>query len=66
VILATAWPEFALLTPEDLARDGKRRLLIDCWRLLDRAVFADACDIVWLGNGEMAGEGTEIRTAAAQ
>jgi UDPglucose 6-dehydrogenase len=66
VILATAWPEYAALDPEALARAGTRRLVIDCWRLLDRASFAPYCDVVWLGNGERADAVVEPRTVAAQ
>ena len=66
VIIATAWPEFGRLTPAQLARDGARRLVIDCWRLLDRESCAGVCDVVYLGNGALAEEPAAERRAAAQ
>ncbi len=66
VVLATAWPEFGCMEPALLARDGRRCLVIDCWRVLDRDAFGAVCDIVYLGNGELIGDITVERTAAAQ
>jgi UDPglucose 6-dehydrogenase len=66
VIIATAWPEFGNLAPAQLARDGVRRLVIDCWRLLDRSVFVEVCDIVYLGNGALADDPVIERRSAAQ
>ena len=34
VVIATPWPEFADLPLEALEREGRRTVVIDCWRLL--------------------------------
>jgi UDPglucose 6-dehydrogenase len=66
VIIATAWPEFGRIEPAQLARGGARRLVVDCWRLLEREAFADVCDIVHLGRGALADEPAAERRIAAQ
>lgn len=53
VVVTTPWDEFAELAH---AVDGGSRVVIDCWRMLDRTLFADA-DYVALGEG-MAGGGS--------
>ena len=50
VILATPSQEYAALSGKDFARLGRRRAVIDCWRLLPEAV-ADVADVVHLGRG---------------
>ena len=35
IIITTPWPEFKSIKPGDLAVNGKRPFLLDCWRLLD-------------------------------
>jgi UDPglucose 6-dehydrogenase len=49
VVIATPWPQFAELPVEALKRDGERRVVIDCWRLLSDETHAEAIDIVRLG-----------------
>jgi len=39
-IMATPWPEFRKLKPEDFIKKMKNPALIDCWRIYDRAEFA--------------------------
>ncbi len=39
-ILATPWPEFRNLRPEDFIARMRRPVLIDCWRVYDRTEFA--------------------------
>jgi UDPglucose 6-dehydrogenase len=45
-VIATPWPEFADLPG---GRDGKRTVVIDCWRLLPDGVENGALEIVRLG-----------------
>ncbi len=51
LVLVTPWDEFKGLQPKDLAREGSRPTLLDCWRMLDPAKFADVADYVALGVG---------------
>lgn len=53
VVIATAWDEFKQLRPEQLARDGRPRVVIDCWRILPRDEFEPAVDYVELGKGDL-------------
>jgi UDPglucose 6-dehydrogenase len=48
-VIATPWPEFAELPIETLDREGKRAVVIDCWRLLPEAVGGGAIEVVRLG-----------------
>jgi UDPglucose 6-dehydrogenase len=50
VIIAAPANAFTRATPETFAQGGKRRIVIDCWRLLPDAV-ADVADVVYLGRG---------------
>lgn len=50
VIIATPSREFALVAPETYLHGGKRRVVIDCWRVLPEAV-AERVDVVYLGRG---------------
>lgn len=38
-ILATPWAEFKSLTPEDFITGMRQPVLLDCWRMYDRAAF---------------------------
>lgn len=49
VVLTTPWPQFRELRPAAFMRHP-RRILIDCWRLLDRENFEYAVDYMVLGN----------------
>jgi UDPglucose 6-dehydrogenase len=49
VVIATPWPEFAELPVEALEREGRRTVVIDCWRLLPEAAEDGAVEIVRLG-----------------
>lgn len=53
VVIATAWDEFKQLDPALLAREGERRTVIDCWRLLARERVETVADYVELGKGEL-------------
>jgi UDPglucose 6-dehydrogenase len=49
VVIATPWKAFARLPLDQLAERQRRRVVIDCWRLLSEADHGDAVDIVQLG-----------------
>jgi UDPglucose 6-dehydrogenase len=49
LVLATPWKEFTRISPEALRREGRKPVLVDCWRVLDRARYADICEYVALG-----------------
>jgi UDPglucose 6-dehydrogenase len=48
-VIATPWPEFAELPIEALEREGRRAVVIDCWRLLPDGPSGGAVEIVRLG-----------------
>jgi UDPglucose 6-dehydrogenase len=48
-VIATPWREFAELPTEALAREGRRTVVIDCWRMLPDEVDGGAIEIVRLG-----------------
>jgi len=48
-VIATPWPEFAELPLEAFEREGKRPVVIDCWRLLSEETYGETVDIVRLG-----------------
>ena len=56
IVIATAWDEFKGLDPSALEREGRRRVVIDCWRVLERERFANAVDYVVLGKGALSRE----------
>jgi UDPglucose 6-dehydrogenase len=51
VVIATAWDEFRQLDPTVVARERRPRVVIDCWRILDRERFEPVADYVALGMG---------------
>jgi UDPglucose 6-dehydrogenase len=48
-VIATPWPEFAALPIDGLEREGRRTVLIDCWRLLPDDLGGGAIEVVRLG-----------------
>jgi UDPglucose 6-dehydrogenase len=48
-VIATPWREFAELPLESLEREGRRTVVIDCWRLLPDDVGGSAVEVVRLG-----------------
>lgn len=59
IVVATAWDAFRELDPDGLRRDGQRRVLVDCWRLLAREEFEPTVDYVELGKGMLTPERVE-------
>jgi UDPglucose 6-dehydrogenase len=49
VVIATPWPEFANLPLDRFVEQGRRRIIIDCWRLLGEDADGRAVEIVRLG-----------------
>lgn len=50
VVLATPAAVFAALAPEAFTANGRRRIVVDCWRVLP-PTFAAVADIVHIGRG---------------
>jgi len=51
VVIATPWDEFTRLSPEGLSRNGTRRVLVDCWRVLDPQIYGAVVEYLPLGVG---------------
>jgi len=52
IVITTPWPEFRGIQPEHLARrDGRRPVVVDCWRVLERMQFDGVAEYVALGQG---------------
>lgn len=58
VVISTPWSEFGTIPPEIFARQGRKRILIDCWRILDQEKFEKTSDYEALGiwNEDLGGE----------
>ena len=50
-IIATPWEEFKKLNPEDFSQNMSKPVLLDCWRILDRAEFSDKLQYFAVGLG---------------
>ena len=48
-ILATPWPEFKNLKPEDFIASMRRPVLLDCWRMYDKSEFKEKMDYSTIG-----------------
>jgi UDPglucose 6-dehydrogenase len=48
-VIATPWREFAELSTEALEREGRRTVVIDCWRLLPEEANGGPIEVVRLG-----------------
>lgn len=53
LVVCTPAEEFKSLDPADLARPADRAVVIDCWRLLDRARVSAHADYVALGTSDV-------------
>jgi UDPglucose 6-dehydrogenase len=53
VVITTSSAEYKKLEPADFrpSSSSKQKLLLDCWRILDRNQFAQVCDYLALGVG---------------
>src|SRR5260370_6962372 len=51
VTLTTPWPEFAAIPAERWARSGAPRVVIDCWRVLQRLESVHGVLYIGLGLG---------------
>lgn len=51
VVVTVAWDEFRNIGADRLARAGRPRTLIDCWRILDRPDVRSSVDYIALGRG---------------
>lgn len=49
VIITTPWDEFKTIAPEIFERHSEPRVVIDCWRLLDRDKYENMVDYVPIG-----------------
>ena len=48
-IIATPWPEFKLLQPQDFKTAMKQSRLMDCWKIYDRSVYSQELDFYTIG-----------------
>jgi UDPglucose 6-dehydrogenase len=53
VLVTIPAPECKALTPADVSRQGNKKVVIDCWRVLDRSAFEAVCDYVGLGTHDV-------------
>ena len=51
IVIATAWEEFKRLSATSLGRNSTRRVLVDCWRLLDPRTHGAIVEYLPLGVG---------------
>jgi UDPglucose 6-dehydrogenase len=49
LIIATPWPQFRNLPLAALTRPGRALPVVDCWRLLPVAEFAQTVELIYLG-----------------
>jgi Predicted UDP-glucose 6-dehydrogenase len=56
IVLATAWEEFKNIDAALLERDGRRRVVVDCWRVLPAEEIEQIADYVVLGKGGVSRE----------
>lgn len=51
LVIATPWEAFNHLEPKDLRRQGRPRLVIDCWRILEGMASDQGIEYIALGRG---------------
>ena len=51
LVITTPWEAFRHLEPALLRRPGSRRVVIDCWRILDLEIVGSVVDYIALGVG---------------
>lgn len=53
IVITTAWDEFKAIPVVALSREnGERPEILDCWRLLDPAVYGPIANLHYLGKGQ--------------
>lgn len=53
IVIMTPWPEFAQeLTGDLLCQIPVAKVIIDCWRILDRDQLLGSCELTYLGCGD--------------
>jgi len=53
ILIMTPWPEFAKeISPSLLREMHPSKTIIDCWRMLPRTEFAEACTLIYPGRKE--------------
>jgi UDPglucose 6-dehydrogenase len=50
--ITTPWPEFKQLIPQDFRRQGRKAVVLDCWRILPREKFEEVVEYLTLGYGQ--------------
>lgn len=51
LIVATGWPQYREIDPAWCKRNGETLVILDLWRTLPAAKFADVADVIYLGAG---------------
>jgi UDPglucose 6-dehydrogenase len=51
IVITTPWPQFAEIPPQAFVRPGRRRVVIDPWRMVSAGAIAAVADVVTLGVG---------------
>jgi len=65
VVIMTPWPEFGLLPADAFARTWRKKVVIDCWRMLPVEGIGAVAELRHLGaGGDVAGEPALPRAAA--
>lgn len=52
ILIMIPWPEFSREITSQTLMKMPRKTVLDCWRLLPRAEFAEICDLIYLGYGQ--------------
>lgn len=51
IVVATPWEEFKGIGSEHLPRDNRRRVFLDCWRIVKPSALGDSAEYISLGTG---------------
>jgi UDPglucose 6-dehydrogenase len=54
IVVATPWDEFKGIGSEHLPRDNRRRVFLDCWRIVSPGALGDSAEYISLGTGSPA------------
>lgn len=64
IVITTAWDEFRAIPVAALARDGKKAIVLDCWRSLDAALYGAVVELHHLGKGPAPIAADKVQRAA--